>query len=148
MPVVAAPDDSMVIARDDRLSGLYGCGRPASGHMPSPDIPEANAVPGTRSASDARWGFRLMVLLAVALAARAITFGNPLVHVDEQYYFVVGDAWRHGAIPYVDVWDRKPIGLFLIYLLAALAGPVTGIYAYQAMALVAVVATALQRGRR
>ena len=49
--------------------------------------------------------------------------------------------WR-GAVPYVDVWDRKPIGLFLIYLPAAALPWPWGIVAYQGMALASVVATA------
>lgn len=84
----------------------------------------------------------LLLLAAVALAARAITFGNPIVHVDEEYYFTVARAWWQGAIPYVDVWDRKPIGLFALYLPAAALGLPAGVWAYQAIALVAVVATA------
>lgn len=85
--------------------------------------------------------------LLVALIARAITFGNPIVHVDEQFYFVVARSWLDGALPYVDVWDRKPIGLFMLYLPAAALGYPAGIWAYQATALAAVVATALLIGR-
>ena len=57
----------------------------------------------------------LIVLMAITLATRAWVFGNPVYHVDEQYYLLVGDRMLHGAIPYVDLWDRKPIGLFLLY---------------------------------
>jgi hypothetical protein len=85
---------------------------------------------------------RWLALALVALAARAVTFGNPVLHVDEQFYYAVADAMRHGALPFVDVWDRKPIGLFLVYLPAALFGPVFGIWAYQAFALICVVLTA------
>lgn len=85
---------------------------------------------------------RLLLLALVAIAARAITFGNPVVHVDEEFYFVT--AWRmwSGALPYIDVWDRKPIGLFLLYMPAAWLPLPWGTWAYQAMALGAVVATA------
>ncbi len=86
---------------------------------------------------------RVLIILLVAILARAITFGNPIVHVDEEFYFVAAQAWTHGALPYVDVWDRKPIGLFLIYLPAAALGMPLGIWAYQAMALASLVATAL-----
>jgi len=85
---------------------------------------------------------RWFVLALVALAARAVTFGNPVLHVDEQFYYAVADAMRHGALLFVDVWDRKPVGLFLVYLPAALLGPVLGIWAYQALALFCVVVTA------
>jgi len=88
----------------------------------------------------ARW--RLVLLVLLALFARAITFGNPITHADEQFYFAFARAWAHGAMPYVDIWDRKPIGLFLVYLPAALLGNMLGIWAYQAMALASLVATA------
>lgn len=83
--------------------------------------------------------YRLLVLLAVAIAVRAATFGNPIVHVDEDFYFTAAQAMWRGAVPYVDVWDRKPIGLFLVYLLPTALPFAWGILAYQAMALVAVV---------
>lgn len=86
---------------------------------------------------------RWLVLLGVALLVRAATFGNPVVHVDEEFYFLTARTMLEGALPYVDVWDRKPIGLFLVYLPAAALGMPLGIWAYQAMALGCVVATAL-----
>ncbi|MEO5938779.1 MAG: hypothetical protein ABIQ43_07185 [Sphingomonas sp.] len=86
---------------------------------------------------------RWAILLLVAIIARAATFGNPIVHVDEEFYFVTARAIIDGAVPYVDVWDRKPIGLFLLYVPSAVFGLPLGIWAYQAMALAAVVATAL-----
>lgn len=85
--------------------------------------------------------YRLWILLAVAIAARAGTFGNPNVHVDEQFYLYVARRMTEGAVPFVDVWDRKPIGLFLAYLPAAVLPYAWSIWAYQALALVAVVAT-------
>ena len=53
----------------------------------------------------------------ISLAFRLILFDNPLVHVDEQFYLLVAQRWIHGALPFVDVWDRKPVGLFLLYRL-------------------------------
>jgi hypothetical protein len=89
------------------------------------------------------WGRRLIVITLLAIAVRAITFGNPIVHTDEQFYFVTASQWLHGALPYVDVWDRKPVGLFLVYLPAAAFGYPLGIWVYQAMALASLVATAM-----
>ena len=86
---------------------------------------------------------RWSILLIAAVAVRALTFGNPVVHVDEEFYFVTAQQMLHGAVPFVDVWDRKPVGLFLIYLLPAAFGVPAGIWVYQAMALAAVVGTAL-----
>ena len=103
------------------------------------DFTSAIAAP-TTSASTARQ--RLAIILLVAIVARAITFGDPVVHVDEEFYFTTAYAWLHGATPYIDVWDRKPIGLFILYLPAAMFGLKAGIWAYQAMALASLVGTA------
>jgi len=92
------------------------------------------------SASTARQ--QLAIILLVAIVARAITFGDPVVHVDEEFYFTTAYAWLHGATPYIDVWDRKPIGLFILYLPAAMFGLKAGIWAYQALALASLVGTA------
>jgi len=67
--------------------------------------------------------FAVGALLIVALALRAPYFGNPDIHVDEEFYALVADQMWKGALPYVDIWDRKPIGLFLIY---ALFRPISG----------------------
>ncbi|WP_231731204.1 MULTISPECIES: ArnT family glycosyltransferase [Sphingomonas] len=75
----------------------------------------------------------LLVLVLAALALRCWDFGNPVIHVDEQYYLLVGDRMLHGALPYIDVWDRKPIGLFLIFAAIRLL-PGDGILAYQLVA--------------
>lgn len=84
-----------------------------------------------------------ILIVLTACFVRAITFGNPVPHVDEAFYFTTASAMLDGARLYVDIWDRKPVGLFLIYLLPALAGAKAGIYAYQALALLSVIATAL-----
>jgi hypothetical protein len=73
----------------------------------------------------ARWDspeFRraIVVLAAITLLTRGWIFGNPVFSLDEQFYLFVGDRMLDGQLPYVDIWDRKPIGLFLIYELAAL----------------------------
>ncbi len=82
------------------------------------------------------------LLLALgALALRCWDFGNPVIHVDEQYYLLVGDRMLHGALPYVDIWDRKPIGLFLIFAAIRLL-PGDGILTYQLMATAFATATA------
>ncbi|BCI72928.1 hypothetical protein SPKIRA_37580 (plasmid) [Sphingomonas paucimobilis] len=71
-----------------------------------------------RSRNGQGWGGQgtvLLLLTLVALVARARTFGNPVIGFDEQFYLLVGDRVLHGALPYVDIFDRKPIGLFLLY---------------------------------
>lgn len=83
----------------------------------------------------------LALVALVALALRLPDIGNPLVDLDEQMYLLVGQRMWGGAIPYVDIWDRKPIGLFLIYAASA-ALPIDPVIAYHCVALVAAVATA------
>lgn len=84
-----------------------------------------------------------MVFLLAAIVLRALTFGNPIVHVDEEFYVAAAQAIGRGAIPYIDVWDRKPVGLFLLYLVPVSLGLPAGIWAYQAMALASVTMTAV-----
>lgn len=67
-------------------------------------------APSTRT----DWRSFALITLA-AIAARCVTWGNPAVGFDEQYYLLVGDRIAHGALAYVDIWDRKPIGLFVIF---------------------------------
>ncbi|WP_343612830.1 glycosyltransferase family 39 protein [Novosphingobium sp.] len=88
---------------------------------------------------------KALVLLAytlLALMLRAFTFGSPTIQIDEQFYLLVGDRMLHGALPFVDIWDRKPIGLFLIFAAIRLLGG-EGIVQYQLVAMFSVVATSL-----
>ena len=82
-----------------------------------------------------------LILLVTALILRAATFGDPNVYIDEAFYVLVGQAMHHGAVPYIDIWDRKPLGLFALYW--AIAGVSTNVLAYQLVATVAAAATAL-----
>lgn len=68
--------------------------------------------------------FRLFLeYFSIALIFRLLLIGNPLVHVDEEFYLLVADRWAHGAMPFIDIWDRKPLGLFALYgLFRALPG--------------------------
>jgi len=61
-------------------------------------------------------------LLLLALLLRSAWFGDPLAGYDEQFYLLVGERMLRGALPYVDLWDRKPLGLFLIYAGIRLTG--------------------------
>ncbi len=70
------------------------------------------------------------MLALVAVVLRAADFSDPVIHVDEQYYLLVGDRMWRGAVPYLDVWDRKPVGLFLLFAAFRLL-PGDGVLAYQ-----------------
>ncbi|MFM9934617.1 MAG: hypothetical protein ACKVOL_00300 [Novosphingobium sp.] len=80
-------------------------------------------------------------LVLLALLVRAATLANPVIGFDEQFYLLVGTRMLHGAVPYVDIWDRKPIGLFLIYMVGAGIGP-DPFLQYKLLALAFVAATA------
>lgn len=80
------------------------------------------------------------VILGFALLIRLGDFGNPIAGLDEQFYLLVGDRMWAGAWPYLDIWDRKPAGLFVLYaLIAALPG--NGVVAYQLAATLALAGT-------
>jgi hypothetical protein len=51
----------------------------------------------------------------VAVATRIVAWWNPVAHVDDQFYLLAGEELLRGNWPYVDLWDRKPLGLFLLY---------------------------------
>ena len=91
--------------------------------LPSPTI--ARDDTGTRLA--------VALLFLAAFLLRMPHFGDPLYQIDEQFYLLVGDRMLHGAIPFVDIWDRKPIGLFLLFAAIRLL-PGDGILAYQLVA--------------
>jgi len=97
---------------------------------------------GLLSGADPGIGRAALVLLLVAVAVRCLQFGNPLVHVDEQFYLLVGGRIWQGALPYVDIWDRKPVGLFLLFALFR-AGGSDGVLAYQLTATLCLWLTAL-----
>ncbi len=93
---------------------------------------------------------RVTMLILLGVAALRLPFiGDAHVHIDETYYLLFADRWASGAIPYVGIWDRKPIGLFLLYRVALWfgSGAAGGIIAYQLLALAAVAATALMLAR-
>ena len=82
-----------------------------------------------------------ILLLLVAFALRSPFFGNPVIHSDEQFYLLVGDRLLHGAWPFVDIFDRKPVGLFLIFAgIRSVGGD--GVLMYQLAATLVATATA------
>ncbi len=87
------------------------------------------------------WLAAAVVVVAV-IATRALWFGDPAADFDEQLYSFIGWRMTHGDLPYVQVWDRKPFGLFAIFAFAHwLLGP--GAIAYQVLGCVAVFIGAL-----
>ena len=82
------------------------------------------------------------LVLATALATRAIWFGDPVAEFDDQLYSFVGWRMTHGELPFADWWDRKPFGLFTLFAFAHLVGGPDAI-AYQLLALVFVMTGAM-----
>jgi hypothetical protein len=83
---------------------------------------------------------QLAILLVIAVLLRCDTFGDPNLDDDDTFYYTVGIAMHQGVLPYVDVWDRKPFGLFAIYYLIAGISPAP--IAYQIVASIFAAATA------
>lgn len=92
------------------------------------------ATIGWRSLATVRGQSAALAMIAIfALATRAVWFGDPAASPDEQLYSLVGNAMLEGALPFVDLWDRKPVGLFALYAFAHwIGGP--GPIAYQVLA--------------
>lgn len=67
-------------------------------------------------------GPALAIIIAVAIATRIVSWWNPVAHVDDQFYLLAGQEMLRGHWPYLDVWDRKPLGLFAIYAVVAAIG--------------------------
>ncbi|MFT8355727.1 MAG: hypothetical protein ABF617_14245 [Gluconobacter japonicus] len=80
-------------------------------------------------------------MVGFIFVSRLQTFGNPLLHVDEEFYLFGGGRLLHGDLPYLQVWDRKPFGIFLLYAVFHLFGSCR-VLAYQAGAMAAVWGTA------
>lgn len=66
----------------------------------------------------------LTLMVGLTLATRLPFLGHPAADFDEQLYSLMGQALIDGQLPYVDLWDRKPPGLFALYgALHAAFGP-------------------------
>lgn len=109
--------------------------------IPSPPRRLAPAWAASGSAVASAW-VSLALFLGLAFAMRAFLLGNPVFHVDEEFYLYAAQRWSEGALPYVGVWDRKPIGLFALYRLFLLA-PGDGVLAYQLAGIACTALTAL-----
>jgi len=82
-----------------------------------------------------------IIFLISSFLLRISSFGDTNIHIDETFYFLVGQRMHDGIVPYVDIWDRKPLGLFLIYYL--IAGISRSVLAYQIVASLFAAATAM-----
>ena len=83
----------------------------------APPVPDKRP---TMAWSKARPWLIYATILVLAIIIRLPTFGDPAPDFDEQLYHLAGLEMLKGHMPYIAVWDRKPLGLFAIYALAAL----------------------------
>ncbi len=86
----------------------------------SPNHADRSVANGT-----AKWVPLVGIVLSV-IAIRATAFGDPVSSMDEQLYALIGSGMTQGSWPFVDLWDRKPWGLFALFAMADLLdGPAT-----------------------
>jgi hypothetical protein len=62
--------------------------------------------------------FPFIFLVIVILILRLPSFFEPHWYFDEGVYALFGRAIANGEIPYLYIWDHKPLGIYLIYALA------------------------------
>lgn len=62
-----------------------------------------------------RKGLVFILFLLLALFLRYPSFGYTAIDWDEITYSLIGEGWLQGKLPFRDLWDIKPIGIYLIY---------------------------------
>jgi len=85
--------------------------------MPSSSLPPpaADVVPRFSIKDPDVWlkAVAWVTIVGCALQILTFSFGR-----DQSIYAVVGDGVLHGEVPYRDLWDFKPPGIFFLYALA------------------------------
>ncbi len=83
--------------------------------VPPPAADAVDALPRQRVADPDFW-LSVLAWLTIALSCLQIllmSFGR-----DQSIYAVIGSGVLHGKMPYRDLWDFKPPGIYLVYALA------------------------------
>ncbi len=93
---------------------------------------QALAPMRTMRAAMPDWLPAVLCIALLTLATRAMWFGDPVADYDEQLYSFIGWRMTQGDVPFVDLWDRKPYGLFALFAIAHAIGG-AGPLAYQIM---------------
>ncbi|MCW2413892.1 hypothetical protein M2342_000259 [Sphingobium sp. B8D3A] len=75
----------------------------------------------------------VVILASVVLLVRWPYLGDLAPDYDEQLYHIIGQRLLLGDLPFVDLWDRKPFGLFLIFAFASLVAG-GSVWGYQFLA--------------
>ncbi|MBX7482511.1 hypothetical protein [Qipengyuania qiaonensis] len=77
---------------------------------------------GQATNTSREWLWLVPLLTLCALIVRMPYMGDHNADVDEQLYALIGSQIWQGQLPFVDLWDRKPFGLFLLFGLADASG--------------------------
>lgn len=101
------------------------------GQMTAMSLDRADSTPKSGASRGELW---LVALLTLgALVVRLPFLGDHNADIDEQLYALIGSQMLQGQLPFVDLWDRKPFGLFLLFGLADASG-LPAPWSYQLMA--------------
>ncbi len=60
----------------------------------------------------------VLLFSALVIFLRLSSFFQSTVNWDESLYLIVADRWLQGYLPYTDVWDNKPPGIYLLFVIA------------------------------
>ena len=81
-----------------------------------------------------------LALLAITAVMRLPYLGDPDMNLDEGFYLTAADRMWQGDLLFVDIWDRKPVGIFILnFLLRPLSSD--GIWPVHIAALLSVALT-------
>lgn len=88
-----------------------------------PDQVQSRSHPARPVPTSKNWRAKLeksrllqfLMIAVLALLFRGATFGEWNYDVDEQFFALVGQRILEGDVLYVDIWDRKPPALYLVY---------------------------------
>ena len=96
------------------------------------------------SRSRLRWGF--VALLAAAIAAAVFVAQPRPMYVDPAVFIVIGRGIVRGQVPFLDLWDFKPPGTYLVGAVAWVLDPGDTTVSMQALSIVAMSVTATASG--
>ncbi|WP_196795273.1 ArnT family glycosyltransferase [Porphyrobacter sp. AAP82] len=72
-------------------------------------------APATAASAARKDQWIVLALALLTFFVRGAWIGDPNADVDEQLYSLIGNQMLSGAVPFVDLWDRKPWGLFALF---------------------------------
>jgi 4-amino-4-deoxy-L-arabinose transferase-like glycosyltransferase len=69
----------------------------------------------------------VLIFLTLSVLTRLPVLHRAVLDWDESLYFLMAQQWRLGHLPYTNVWDNKPLGIYVIF--AAFQAVIPGIAA-------------------